>query len=134
MKINAFEVAARYVYPAVRRRLVEILREKGLSQGRIAKLLHITQSAVSRYLSMRRGHLINVAKFRDIDTLLRNLANQIMTDEPDEYTIHKLLIKATLEVLARGYACSIHARVDPSIDPSKCGICTTLFAPEATAA
>ncbi len=125
--MNAFEVAARYVYPAIRRRLVEIMSEMGLSQGKIAKLLHISQSAVSRYLSMKRGYLIRIRDFKDVDTLLKEFADRIVRFEPDEYVVHRLLVEATLEVLARGYACAVHDKIDPSIDPCKCGTCITLF-------
>lgn len=67
------EVASRYVYPSLRRRLVGgILREKGLKQTEIASLLHITQSAVSRYLRMNRGGaLIDVSSFPDVDSLIK---------------------------------------------------------------
>jgi len=128
LKVNAFEVAARYVYPAVRRRVVEILREMGLSQREIARLLHVTQSAVSRYLSMERGKDLDLSRYSDIDSYLRRIAREIVSSSPDEYCIHALLVKATLVVLAKGYACSIHAEVDPSIDPRKCRVCTEILA------
>lgn len=127
MKTNAFEAVAKYVYPSLRRRLVEILREKGLSQIQIAELLYITQSAVSRYLRMNRGALIEVEKFPDIDEKLRGLADRIMKEKPDEYYIHGELIKITVEMLGKGYVCSFHSRVDPEIDPKKCRICIETF-------
>ena len=127
MKVNAFEVAARYVYPAVRRRIVEILREEGLSQEAIARLLHVTQSAVSRYLSMKRGYYIDLSRYPDVDGYLRRIATEILETEPDEYCVHALLVKATLVVLAKGYACSLHAKIDPSIDPRRCRVCIEIL-------
>jgi len=128
LRVNAFEVAARYVYPAVRRRIVEILRSMGLSQREIARLLHVTQSAVSRYLSMERGKSLDLSRYRDVDSYLRKLALEIASKHPDEYCIHALLVKATLIVLARGYACRIHAEIDPSIDPKRCKVCAKILA------
>jgi len=127
MRVNAFEVASRYVYPSLRRRLVELLREKGLKQTEIAELLHLTQSAVSRYLNMDRGALIDVSKFEDIDESLRELADFILLSRPDEYTIHMKLVEIALKLLGKGYACSFHAKIDPEVNPSECRICISLF-------
>ena len=127
MKVGAFEVASRYVYPALRRRLVEHLREKGLKQTEIAELLHVTQSAVSRYLNMDRGALIDVSKFREIDENLKNLADEIIKFRPSEYDIHLRLIDITLKMLGKGYVCSFHAKIDPEVNPSECRVCIELF-------
>ncbi|WP_175059900.1 transcriptional regulator [Thermococcus sp. 2319x1] len=127
MKTNAFEAVARYVYPSLRRRLVEILREKGLNQIQIANLLYITQSAVSRYLRMNRGALIEVEKFPDIDERLKGLAEMIIKEKPDEYYIHGELVKIAIEMLGKGYVCSFHSTVDPEIDPKLCRICIETF-------
>ena len=127
MKTNAFEVASRYVYPSVRRRLVEILRERGLKQTEIAELLHVTQSAVSRYLKMERGALIDVSQFEDIDSMIRELADRVVGERPGEYEIHSELVRISLKLLGMGYACSFHASIDPELEPEKCRVCLELF-------
>lgn len=127
MKTNAFEVASRYVYPSLRRRLVEVLYENGLKQTEIAELLHITQSAVSRYLNMDRGALIDVPRFPDIDSELRSFADEIIEKKPGEYEIHRRLVEITLKMLSKGYVCSFHAKIDPEVDPNTCKICIELF-------
>ncbi|AIF70172.1 transcriptional regulator [Palaeococcus pacificus DY20341] len=128
MKTNAFEVAAKYVYPSLRRRLVEILyKEHNLTQVQVAELLHITQSAVSRYLRMNRGALIDVEKFEDIDRELRNSAEWIIKEKPNEYKIHAEIVKIALEMLGKGYLCSLHAKIDPELNPAECNICIDTF-------
>ncbi|ASJ09385.1 transcriptional regulator [Thermococcus siculi] len=127
MKTNAFEVASRYVYPSLRRRLVEVLRERGLKQTEIAELLHITQSAVSRYLRMDRGALIDISAFPDVDGEIKALADRIIEEKPGEYEIHSELVKLSLEFLGKGYACSFHFQIDPEINPAECRICIELF-------
>jgi len=128
MKINAFEVAAKYAYPSLRRRLVEILyKEHNLTQTQVAELLHITQSAVSRYLQMNRGALIEVSKFPDIDTDLRKLAEEISIERPTEYKIHAELVKIALKMLGKGYLCSLHKKIDPELNPAECKVCIDLF-------
>ncbi|WP_297064396.1 helix-turn-helix domain-containing protein [Thermococcus sp.] len=127
MKVTAFEVASRYVYPSLRRRLVEHLRNKGLKQVEIAELLHVTQSAVSRYLNMDRGSMIDVSKFSDIDRELEELADEILESHPGEYVIHRRLIEIALKMLGRGYVCTFHSRIDPEVNPAECRICIELF-------
>ncbi|AEC52560.1 hypothetical protein PNA2_1645 [Pyrococcus sp. NA2] len=127
MKVSAFEVASRYVYPSIRRRLVQALSEKGLKQREIAKLLHISQSAVSRYLRMNRGSIIDISKFQDIDEEVKELAERVIRERPDEYKIHKELMRITIEFLKRGYGCSFHAKIDPEIDPQSCRICIEIL-------
>ncbi|KPU62732.1 transcriptional regulator [Thermococcus sp. EP1] len=127
MKINAFEAAAKYVYPSLRRRLVEILYKKGLTQVQVAELLHITQSAVSRYIKMNRGALVEVEKFKDIDEELMELADRILKERPNEYYIHSELVKIALKMLGKGYVCSFHSKVDPEVDPAMCNICLDIF-------
>lgn len=127
MKTNAFEVASRYVYPSVRRRLVELLRAEGLKQTEIAELLHITQSAVSRYLRMDRGALIDVSTFPDVDAEIKALADRVLQERPDEYVVHSELVRIAVRMLGRGYVCSFHSKVDPELDPAECRVCIELF-------
>jgi len=127
MKVSAFEVASRYVYPSLRRRLVEHLREKGLKQTEIAELLHITQSAVSRYLRMDRGALIDVSRFEDIDGEIAELAEWIVSQRPGEYEIHAELVRISLDFLGKGYACTFHSKIDPEVNPRECRVCIELF-------
>jgi len=127
MKTNAFEVASRYVYPSLRRRLVEILYENGLKQTEIAQLLHITQSAVSRYLRMDRGALIDIKAFPDIDIQIRHLAKEIIEGGLDEYEIHAELVKLSLTMLGKGYVCQFHSKIDPEVNPAECNVCLELF-------
>ncbi|ASJ02883.1 transcriptional regulator [Thermococcus profundus] len=127
MKTNAFEVASRYIYPSIRRRLVEVLREKGLKQTEIAELLHITQSAVSRYLKMDRGALIDISAFPDVDREIAELAERILDERPGEYEIHSSLVKLSLEFLGKGYACTFHSQIDPEVNPVECRVCIELF-------
>jgi len=79
MRFNVFDLGSRYLFPSLRRRLVEIrYREYGLNQMKIAGLLNITQSAVSRYLRMGRGGTFDVSRFGDIDARLRSLARRLV--------------------------------------------------------
>lgn len=49
------ESAAKYKVPAIKAKLARDLKKKGCSQKEIAKLLGVTEAAVSQYLSGKRA-------------------------------------------------------------------------------
>src|SRR5210317_270059 len=49
------EIETYYLLPAIRRELVVMMQKKGLSQKEVAEKLHLTKSAVSQYVSGKRG-------------------------------------------------------------------------------
>ena len=63
------EVQVWYVLPALRKRYALELKKKGLKQKQIAKLMNITEAAVSQYLKSKRANL-NLPK--QIDTQINN--------------------------------------------------------------
>lgn len=118
----------RYVFPSVRRRLVEILyRESGLSQEEVAKKTYLTQSAVSRYLRGGRGSYIDLSRFSDVDEMLKELAEELGGNGMDEYALQYRLAKIAFEALSKGYICSYHGRMDPDLNLGRCNICKDLF-------
>ena len=128
MKYSVFELAYRHVYPAVKRRLVEILyNEYKLTQQEIARLLHISQSAASRYKNLARGGLVDLSRFKDIDEEIHRLAEKVVHENLDKYRLVNELTRITLKILAKGYICSYHKMIDKDIDPDKCRICLDLF-------
>ena len=128
MKITALEVASRYVYPSVRRRLVEILyKESKLTQVEVASILKLTQSAVSRYLQKNRGMFLEVEKFNSIDKEIKKLAWGIIEKKLNAYEIHSELTRITLLLLSKGYGCAFHHKIDEDIDIENCKTCIQLF-------
>lgn len=126
--MSAFELGYRYVFPSVKRRLVEILiRELGLKQVEAARKMGLSQSAASKYLSMERGALIDVAKFKDVERKLRDLAEKVVSEDLDMYSVYGALLEVSLYLMGRGYLCGYHARIDPDVDVAKCRICTSVF-------
>jgi len=52
------EIEVFYILPALRRHLVVFMKERGLKQKEIAKLLEIQDATVSQYVNEKRGHQI----------------------------------------------------------------------------
>ncbi|HDN75716.1 MAG TPA: transcriptional regulator [Acidilobales archaeon] len=130
MRITLFELLYRYIYPALRRRFAIVLyREFGLKQERIAKILGITQSAVSRYVDGRRGILVGFEDIPEVNEQLRTIARRVLSGELDEYGVQVELMRVIFKLLGERRLCIIHAKVDSSIDYTKCSICPNLFKP-----
>ncbi len=128
MKFSVFELASKYVYPSIRRRIVEIMyKEIGLSQKQISKIMYIDQSTVARYLEGERGKYIDLSIYPELDKVLKKYAIEITSVKPDKYTLTRKLIRLTLWILGRGYICPYHEKLDNTIDASKCKICIELF-------
>ncbi|RME78213.1 transcriptional regulator [Candidatus Woesearchaeota archaeon] len=53
------EIEVYYIIPTIKRYLTQYLKESGMKQKDIAKLLQIQEATVSQYLSNKRGHQIN---------------------------------------------------------------------------
>ncbi len=128
LRKSVFEIAYRYVYPAVRRRLVSILySEHKLTEIEIARLLHVSQSAISRYKNEARGRVVRVEDYPDIDEEVHKVARWIVDEKPGKYSIIRELTRITLRMLARGYICRYHREVDDSVEPGECRVCIELF-------
>ncbi len=114
MRVNLFELLYRYVYPAIRRRLAEILyHEVKLKQEKIAEVLGVTQSAISRYIERQRGSAIDVTSIPYIDEKLRELAKRVAEGTIDKYGVQIELVKLAISILAKRELCKFHASIDP---------------------
>jgi len=128
LKISVFELAYRYVYPSLKRRLVEILYgDHGLSQWRIAKLLSIDQSTVYRYLSGERGNYLDLFIYNYIEQSLRDIAKRVVMREVQGYELESELVKLTLNIMSQGYLCKYHKLLDKSVQPGMCRVCFIAF-------
>ncbi len=124
---DVFEIGYRYLMPFLRATLVRMLVEKGMSEVRVASLLLMTQSAVSRYANMKRGGVVDLSDREDVMERLRMLADRISAGGMDPFSIQMELTRIALYSLARGYVCDFHESIDPRIDSDKCRVCKTLF-------
>jgi len=128
MKVSAFEIASRYVLPSLKRRLAEImLKEYGFTQKEIARILGVSEAAVSRYISGERGHYLRVENLKEVDEKLRRIAEAFQRRETNTLAVHYMLHIITSEIMAEKRLCSIHGELDEDINPAECNICPKIF-------
>lgn len=128
MKVSAFEIASRYVLPSLKRRLAEImLKEYGFTQKEIARILGVSEAAVSRYISGERGYYLRVENLKGVDEKLRRMVEALQRGEANALAVHYMLHIITAEMMAEKRLCVIHRELDRDISPAECNICPKIF-------
>jgi predicted transcriptional regulator len=118
------ELAAKSVIPAIRaivvRRLVE---EHGLTQQEAAKLLGVTQPAVSKYLHHKRGIAIDLEEVREVERAASQIVNLLLTHETRPVQVMTKLQEASDYVRRHRLMCDLHKKLEPELDVDTCHIC-----------
>jgi predicted transcriptional regulator len=127
---DVFELAYRYVVPSIRNALARELVKKRMSRKNAAKLLNLSRSAVSRYLSDERGVFVKITRFKDVQNMVEKLAYDIVRTGMDEYTVQEEVSKMAAYFLSRKYFCTKHKELNPNIDVARCRICKNVFQSE----
>lgn len=90
------ERALWYILPAVRRQVAIILKEKyGMSQKKIAKVLGLTEAAVSNYIRRKRGSKMRLEKnvIEKLDSLCEEIVSGARNFEDCVCEICRLVMK-----------------------------------------
>ena len=112
------EIQVWYVLPVLRKELARFLvRENKITQKEAARLLGITEAAVSQYLSDKRGNNIKLSK--EIKKEIKFSAEKLLGGDTNilEQTMYLLQHK-----LVNKLVCDYHKSHDPSIKKD-CNIC-----------
>ncbi|HLD38379.1 MAG TPA: transcriptional regulator [Candidatus Nanoarchaeia archaeon] len=118
MKLMPQEVEVWYLIPALRRELSKIfISDFKLSQKQISEVLGITESAVSQYLSSKRGDELKFSK-KEIDKI-KKFAKKIMADKKHS---KEHFYKLCLDLRGTKSLCELHKKQDKNI-PKNCELC-----------
>lgn len=117
------EIEIWYVVPAIRKALVMQLKEKGLLQKDIAKMLGITESAISQYMKDKRA-IMTYDAFKK--TLLKSeieasAARLLGQKTPNPDNAMKEINRICRIMREKKIICEIHKKKDSSI--CNCGVC-----------
>jgi predicted transcriptional regulator len=123
------EIAVKCLLPAIRAMLAqELTTEHGLKQTETAKLLGVSQPAISLYYRRIRGKAINLEKDPEITKLIKEFANTMACGS--ESLSHKEFIQKFCEICklirSKGLMCELHKIFDPQIDIEKCELCLAI--------
>ena len=124
------EIAVKSVIPAVKALIAkELVEKQGLKQDEVARMLGISQSAVSRYTRKVRGHVIKIDDIDEVETLV----NRMITILSDENFKRAEFLKAfcqTCKSIRRTSAmCQFCHKTDPKIKVEECDFCLSSNSP-----
>ncbi|MEM3608999.1 MAG: hypothetical protein QXV87_01460 [Candidatus Bathyarchaeia archaeon] len=118
------EIAVKCLLPPVRALLAKELTVKhNLKQSEAAKLLGVSQPAISLYQRRIRGKAIDLEKDQEIMEQIENLANALAKENLAYKDFIKTFCEICRKIRAKGLLCKMHKAMDPFVDTEKCGLC-----------
>ena len=117
-KLMPQEVEVWYLIPALRREIaIFLMKDYEYSQKHVAESLGMTESAVSQYVSGKRGHGIKFEK-GDLEVIKKS-ADKIAKNKKDGLEV---LYKLSKKLMGNQSVCELHKKQDSSI-PKNCDVC-----------
>jgi len=102
----------------------ELMAKHNLNQAEAAKLIGVSQPAISLYCRKIRGKAINLEDDRDIKNLIERFAEQLAKSSLSHKEFFPKMCEICRAIRAKGLLCEMHKIFDPSIDIEHCGICS----------
>lgn len=120
------EIAVKCVLPSVRAMIAKkLMTKRNLKQGEVAKLLGVSQPAISLYCRRIRGKAIDLEYDPAITALVENLAASLAEGNVSRRDFIQSFCEICKTIRAKGLLCKLHKAFDPLIDIEKCELCMT---------
>lgn len=118
------ELASKSVIPAIRALIVKrLVEEHGMTQQEAAKLLGVTQPAVSKYLHQKRGAAIRLGGIKQIEQATGEIADLVSSRKVAPMEVMSRIEAACKYVRRNRFMCDLHKRLEPGIDVGSCHVC-----------
>ncbi len=118
------EVAVKCALPSVRAMVAnQLMNNHNLNQAQAAKLLGISQPAISLYQKKLRGNALDLWGDQDIMASVTKQAAFLANGTAAQRTNLTWFCGICKTLRAKGYLCKIHKDMDPNMDISECGFC-----------
>ena len=118
------EVVVKCVLPVIRAMLATTLATKyHMKQVEIARLLKVSQPAVSLYYRRIRGKAMSIENDAQIMQLIEKFAQSLAKNEVSQEDFMLRFCQICTVIRAKGLMCHLHKMFDPTVDTEKCKIC-----------
>jgi len=118
------EVAVKSLVPAIRALMAkELTKTHKLRQDEAARLLGITQAAVSKYTRQVRGRALNIEKIREARTMTMDTTNLLAEGKISRPELVKRFCLICRVARQKGAMCELCKRSNPSLDVKQCQVC-----------
>jgi predicted transcriptional regulator len=104
----------------------QLMNKHSLNQGQAAKLLGISQPAISLYQKKLRGNSLDLWGDPEITASVAKQAEFLANGNADTRNNLMWFCDICKTLRAKGYLCKIHKDLDPDMDIENCGFCKDL--------
>ncbi len=119
------EIAVKCVLPVIRAMIAKRLtKDYGLKQIEAARLLGVSQPAISLYSRRLRGRAIDLEKEREISSMVDDVTSTLINEKMDYKDFVIALCGICRAIRRKGLMCGLHKEFDPSIEVGKCNLCS----------
>lgn len=117
MKLLPQEVEVRFIIPTIRKEIARELNKQSLTQKEIARILEVTEPAVSQYLNDKRGINVNLSEKNKV--LIKNSVSKILKTNECAY---EEIYRISKKLIEDKSICEVHRMFDNKV-PKGCEIC-----------
>ena len=118
------EVAVKCVLPVVRAMVArELMNTHRLKQVEAAKLLSVSQPAISLYSRNIRGKAIDLENDSEIQILVTSMTASLVKGPVSHRDLMLMYCGICKAIRAKGLLCKLHKAFDPTVEIEKCGLC-----------
>ncbi len=120
------EVAVKCALPSVRAMVAtQLVNKHNLNQAQAAKLLGVSQPAISLYQKKVRGNSLDLWSDPEIAASIAKQAEVLANDGSNQRNNLIWFCAICRTLRSKGYLCKIHKDLDPNMDIDNCGFCKT---------
>jgi hypothetical protein len=117
------EVEARLAIPILRAMIARrLIGEYKLKQEEAAKLLGVTQAAISNYMRGTRGSYQVWEKVEEVKKFADEIADMLVSNA-DMVKIVNKFNEACMYIRGNKLLCELHKRLEANIDTNSCDVC-----------
>lgn len=103
----------------------ELMTKHRMKQTEAAKLLGVSQPAISLYRRKIRGKAIDLEKDSQVRNLVESMAQSLVKTKLSRSDFISKYCEICRTIRAKGLLCKLHKAFDPAIDIDNCGLCFT---------
>jgi predicted transcriptional regulator len=104
----------------------ELVNKHSLNQAQAAKLLGVSQPAISLYQKKLRGNSLDLWSDPDISASVSKQAELLANSVLDTKTNVEWFCSVCKTLRSKGYLCKIHKDLDSTVDIANCNFCKDL--------
>lgn len=118
------EISVKAVVPAIKAIIAkELVETHGLRQTQVAKILNISQSAVSKYVMEVRGHIISIDEAEETGPMIDKMIKLILAEAYSREEFLNIFCRICVAIRKESFMCPFCQKTEPEIKKEGCNFC-----------